>query len=222
MYKQLQKRTGNKIRLGTDLVIQNKNVVKKGIRLVDNRSGALVQGGAGPILRKKMNKVIQMLLATDLNQNNIVKSGSPATYKVDQKYVKKWAGNGATQSQNMLANWDAANAAEVRTPSYKREQFSDTKDWFFWSNGCKGTEFFQHSKSGKETLLKDWIDRKHGDGYLKRLSIMFRNAKMGDPQGFFEDKNNGAFEFMDIQKMGGGQMDGYADYIDQNLIDKKK
>ena len=46
MYKQLQKRTGNKIRLGTDLVIQNKNVVKQGIRLVDNRSGALVQGGA--------------------------------------------------------------------------------------------------------------------------------------------------------------------------------
>ncbi len=161
------------------------------------------------------NGPIQLLAKTDLT--NKVKDGSPATYKVDDKYVKKWTNHGDQRSQTMLGHWDTADAAGVRVPSYKREKLTDENDYVFWSKACKGDQFFQHSKAGKPALLKKWLDQPHGDGYLKRLKTMFTNAKMGDPQGFFESGNNGAFEFMDIQQMGAGQMGEYADYIDNKL-----
>lgn len=207
---------------------------KSPLQFVDNRPEAVVQrklqelANSSPQVEQgtqlqamanfysaQQQNPIQMMENTDLT--NAVKSGSPATYKVGSKYVKKWKNNGDQKSQTMQNNWDNANTAGVRTPTYAREQLTDTNEYVFWSNECKGSDFFQHSKPGKPTLLKSWLDQGHGDGYLKRLSTMFRNAKMGDPQGFFESGNNGAFEFMDIQQMGSGQMGEYADYIDQKL-----
>lgn len=215
MYTQVKKPKDDKSRAVANSVTQKKSNGKQDFGFVDNRLEAISQRKLFNVVQQNPVNVIQMMADTDLT--NQVKPGSPATYKVGSKYVKKWTNLGDQRSQTMQNNWDNANTAGVRTPTYKREQLTDTNEYVFWSNECKGSGFFQHSKPGKPALLKSWLDKEHGDGYLKRLSTMFRNAKMGDPQGFFEWSNNGAFEFMDIQQMGGGQMGEYADYIDQKL-----
>lgn len=190
-------------------------VAQRKLQETANNSPQAKQAAMANNFSAQQQNPIQMMADTDLT--NEVKSGSPATYKVGSKYVKKWTNHGDQRSQTMQNNWDNANAVGVRTPTYKREKLTDNNEYVFWSNECKGSGFFQHSKPGKPALLKSWLDQEHGNGYLKRLRTMFRNAKMGDPQGFFEWGNNGAFEFMDIQQMGAGQMGEYADYIDQKL-----
>ena len=215
MYAQVEKPKENKSRAVANFVAQKKGNVKQGLKFVDNRPEAKAQNSLQLMINSvhKMAGVVQLLASSDLKDEDIVKAGSPATYKVGNWFVKKWTNNGSQKSQTMLDNWKTADEV-VYTPDYKREKLTDVNDYVFSSKKCKGDVFFQHSKPGKKAVLENWLDKGHDTKRLKELSSMFRAAKMGDPQGFFQDKVNGVFEFMDIQVMGAGQMGGYADYID--------
>lgn len=173
------------------------------------------------MVRQRVNnnssKMLQRISTTDLSEDLLVKRGSPATYKIGDRFVKRWSNNSSDKSLKMEQWWDKASNDGVRVPNYKRETLTDNHNEFvFWSKQCKGTTFFQNSKQGHNKKLIAWLsENKHGSGYLQRLSGMFRAAKMGDPQGFYEDWQNGAFEFIDIQPMTNNNlMSVYADFID--------
>lgn len=173
--------------------------------------------GGGARQRVRMNnslEITQRFKSTDFA--NSEKDGSPVTYKIGDKYVKRWKSDSSEKSSRMEQLWRNAERVGVRVPRYKRECLEDNPNEFvFWAKQCKGTTFFQHSK-GHKSNLETWLStKKHGTGYLKRLRNMFRVADMGDPQGFYEDWQNGAFEFIDIQPMTNNHlMSVYADYID--------
>jgi hypothetical protein len=184
----------------------------------DNRPEAIAQRRIQDIILKnqKQTPVMQLIKSTDLT--DVVKAGSPANYRSGDWFVKRWSANSQTKSNTMRALWDAADAAAVPVPQYKQERLEDVNEYIFASKKCKGDSFFQHSKPGHPTELKAWLSLGHDEHILKRYKAIFAAAKMGDPQGYYENTKNGKIEFMDIQQMtGGGSLSEYVAHIDELL-----
>lgn len=113
--------------------------------------------------------------------------------------------------------WKEADVSGVPVPEYKQQKLTDANEYVFSSKQCKGDTFFQNSKSGHSSALKTWLEIGHDRSSLLRYKAIFKVAKMGDPQAFYENSENGAIEFIDIQKMTGGLMGDYADHVDEIL-----
>ena len=157
---------------------------------------------------------MQLMKTSDLSDR--IKPGPPPTYKVGDKFVKKFSRR--DQAEKLNANWLGAYMGGMPTPGFSMEKLEDSNDWVFWSKQVKGDTFFQFSKPGHIETFKAWLDTQP-KGRLVELEQIFNGYRVGDPQGFYESKKGGAIEFIDIQKpVGGGAMLEIGQYITR-LID---
>jgi hypothetical protein len=156
--------------------------------------------------------VIQLFANADFSEENQVKAGAPATYRIGSWFVKKWAHHSAERSDAMLTNWNAASAANVPTPNFKREVISDVPgQYVFASKACKGDSFAQIGKAGHGAKINAWLAKDHSQRMLRRYRAIFAAASMGDPQFFFKDEiDDESIEFIDIMPMAHNQ---FADQL---------